>query len=127
MTTSLSIARALVLGSLGAFLALGDLRNRRIPNQGIALFTIASAAVYILKPSEFLAATACAILFAILLFPISLLRHKGLGGGDIKLIIALALLLGGLLHLTIEGIRLKSIPRSIAFAPALIGAAFLSL
>ena len=33
----------------------------------------------------------------------------------------------GLLHLTIEGIRLKSIPRSIAFAPALIGAAFLSL
>ena len=142
MTTSLSIARALVLGSLGAFLALGDLRNRRIPNQGIALFTVTSAAVYILKPSEFLAATACAILFAILLFPISLLRHKGLGGGDIKLIIALALLLGrgslilsmlilaslfGLLHLTIEGIRLKSIPRSIAFAPALLGAAFLSL
>jgi Flp pilus assembly protein protease CpaA len=142
MTTSLSIARALVLGSFGIILAWSDLRSRRIPNQGIALFTIASAAVYILKPSEFLVAAVCAILFAILLFPISLLRHKGLGGGDIKLIIALALLLGrgshilsmlilaslfGLLHLTIEGIRRRSIPRSIAFAPALIGAAFLSL
>jgi len=139
---SLTIARIVTLLTIGVALAWSDLRTRRIPNKGIALFTLASVATYIFKPSQFLVAVVCAILFAILLFPISLLRHKGLGGGDIKLIIVLALLLGrgsnivtmltlaslfAAVHLIIDWVRLQTRPKSIAFAPALIAGALLSL
>jgi len=139
---SLTIARIVTLLTIGVALAWSDLRTRRIPNKGIALFTLASVATYIFKPSQFLVAAVCAILFAILLFPISLLRHKGLGGGDIKLIIVLALLLGrgsnivtmltlasilAAVHLIIDWVRLQTRPKSIAFAPALIAGALLSL
>ena len=138
----LTIARIATLLTIGIALAWSDLRTRRIPNKGIALFTLASVATYIFKPSQFLVAALCAILFAILLFPISLLRHKGLGGGDIKLIIVLALLLGrganivtmltlasffAAVHLIIDWARLQTRPKSIAFAPALIAGALLSL
>ena len=139
---SLTIARIVTLLTIGVALAWSDLRTRRIPNKGIALFTLASVATYIFKPSQFLVAAVCAILFAILLFPISLLRHKGLGGGDIKLSIVLALLLGrgsnivamltlasilAAVHLIIEWVRLQTRPKAIAFAPALIAGALLSL
>jgi len=139
---SLTIARIVTLLTIGVALAWSDLRTRRIPNKGIALFTLASVETYIFKPSQFLVAAVCAILFAILLFPISLLRHKGLGGGDIKLIIVLALLLGrgsnivtmltlasifAAVHLIIDWVRLQTRPKSIAFAPALIAGALLSL
>jgi len=139
---SLTIARIVTLLTIGVALAWSDLRTRRIPNKGIALFTLASVATYIFKPSQFLVAAVCAILFAIVLFPISLLRHKGLGGGDIKLIIVLALLLGrgsnivtmltlasifAAVHLIIDWVRLQTRPKSIAFAPALIAGALLSL
>jgi len=139
---SLTIARIVTLLTIGLVLAWSDLRTRRIPNKGIALFTLASAAIYIFKPSQLYVAVVCAILFAMLLFPISLLRHKGLGGGDIKLIIALALLLGkgsnivamltlaslfAAIHLIIDWVRLQIRPNSIAFAPALIAGALLSL
>jgi Flp pilus assembly protein protease CpaA len=139
---SLTIARIVTLLTIGLVLAWSDLVTRRIPNKGIALFTVASAAVYSFNPSQFVVAVVCAILFAILLFPISMLRHKGLGGGDIKLIIVLALLLGrgsnivamltlaslfAAVHLTIDWVRLQTRPKSIAFAPALIAGALLSL
>ena len=139
---SVTIASIVTLLTIGLVLAWSDLRTRRIPNNGIAIFTLASAAIYIFKPSQLYVAVVCAILFAILLFPISLLRHKGLGGGDIKLIIALALLLGKVsnivamltlaslfaaIHLTIDWVRLQIRPNSIAFAPALIAGALLSL
>ena len=79
---------------------------------------------------------------ALLLFPFSLIRGAGLGAGDIKLIVLLALILGRVPHIiaalilaSIVGflqiavsvlIRRRSL-QSIAFAPALILGALLSI
>lgn len=83
----------------------------------------------------------CAIC-AILLFPLSLIRGAGLGAGDIKLIVLLALIIGriphiivalilasvvGLLQIAVTALVRRRSPQSIAFAPALILGALLSI
>ncbi len=131
----MNLNRYLLLVIFGLPISFVDFWSRRIPNQLVALLAIGGLLSYLAEPSAFLPAVICSILFAVILIPISLLRSGGLGAGDIKLIIVLALILGrgadiltalmvasllGLVHIAAVAIFTRRVSRSIAFGPWLI-------
>ena len=138
----MNLARYILVVLFGLPISVIDLRSRRIPNRLLALMGAGGVLIYLTAPRQLLAALICACLCALLLFPISLIRGAGLGAGDIKLIIALALILGrgahilaalilacvfGLIQIVVLALWRRKVPRSIAFAPALIAGALLAI
>lgn len=138
----MNLARYILVTLFGLPISVIDLRRRRIPNRLLLLMSVGGVLIYFIAPRQALAALICASLCALLLFPISLLRGAGLGAGDIKLIVALALILGrgahilaglilacvfGLIQIVVQALWRRKVPRSIAFAPALIAGALLTI
>lgn len=133
--------RYAVLLSLGSWIAWVDFRTRRIPNSLLLTMAVFTLAGYAFHSKLIFGAFGCALVFAIFTLPISLLRKRSLGGGDSKLIVMLAFLLGrgahmmsglilatifGAFHILILAMRDRHLPRGIPFAPALIIGALLS-
>lgn len=138
----MNLARYILVALFGLPISVIDLRSRRIPNRLLILMSGGGVLIYFTAPHQALAALICASFCALLLFPISLLRGTGLGAGDIKLIVALALILGrgahilaalilacifGLIQIVVQALWRRKIPRSIAFGPALIAGALLAI
>ncbi len=138
----MNLARYILVALFGLPISVIDLRSRRIPNRLLILMSVGGVLVYFSAPRHLLAALICTSFCALLLFPISLLRGAGLGAGDIKLIAALALILGrgahilaalilacifGLIQIVVQALWRRKVPRSIAFAPALIAGALIAI
>jgi prepilin signal peptidase PulO-like enzyme (type II secretory pathway) len=138
----MTISRFILLFFFGIVISYIDVRTRTIPNRLNLLFLILSLAIYGLHRHELPGALVTASFFALIFGFTLLLRRKGMGGGDMKLIVVLALLLGtagralsavilaGTIALVqIGALSLKNRRRSqsIAFAPALFIGALLSL
>ncbi len=127
--------RLLVLFLVGPAVVVMDIRHRRIPNRLLFLLTIATLAIYIAWPRELMSASLAGLVCALVLLPLFLSGWIGIGAGDIKLMIILALLLGNggrvLTAFTLASllacgqllytrISRGSFHRTIAFAPALV-------
>ena len=138
----MKIAQYLLLLSVGVWIAWIDLRTHKIPNVLLLIFAGLATSCHILKPNTAGVAIACAVVFAIIIIPISLITSRSLGAGDAKFIILLALLIGrgsqtlsaliigslfALLHMSFESIRQRELVRSIPFAPSLVIGALLAL
>jgi leader peptidase (prepilin peptidase) / N-methyltransferase len=138
----MAISRYLILSTVGLWISWVDLRTRRIPHSLLFAMLALTILLYLFNPRAIQQALLAALIFTIVLLPISLMRSRSLGGGDTKLIILLALLLGSgdrmitalffasifaLVYLPVYYLRDRSLPRSIAFAPALVCGALLSV
>ena len=142
----MTLFRYLDLLIFGSFIALSDVRSRRIPNRMLASFALITVIGYSLAPKELMIACASALVFALILLPLYLLsvRKKGLGmgGGDVKLIVVLALVLGrgdralgalllasliGLVQIIALSIKNRHFLTQIPFGPALIVGSLLAL
>ena len=137
--------RFLILLIFGILISIHDIRTRKIPNASLGIFAIASLAIYLRAPSQILSALLSAAIVAILLLPILFFRRdseSGIGGGDIKLIIVLTLLLGKggaliaalIVALFVAGFQIgllslirRRFARTLAFAPALFLGALLAI
>ena len=137
--------RFLILLIFGILISIHDIRTRKIPNASLGIFAIASLAIYLRAPGQILSALLSAAIVAILLLPILFFRRdseSGIGGGDIKLIIVLALLLGKggaliaalIVALFVAGFQIgllslirRRFARTLAFAPALFLGALLAI
>ena len=137
--------RFLILLIFGILISIHDIRTRKIPNSSLGIFAIASLAIYLRAPGQILSALLSAAIVAILLLPILFFRRdseSGIGGGDIKLIIVLALLLGKggaliaalIVALFVAGFQIgllslirRRFARTLAFAPALFLGALLAI
>jgi Flp pilus assembly protein protease CpaA len=101
-----------------------------------------SAILYIFNLHEMPKALMAALIFAVILLPLTLIRMRSLGAGDSKLILVLAMLLGSgdrtvsalifascfaLIQIALIYLRSRHWPKSIPFAPALIFGALLSV
>jgi len=135
-------SRFILLLLFGAVMSFIDIRTRTIPNRLNAAFFTLSLAIYGFHPRELPGALVTTAFFSLIFALILLLRRDGMGGGDMKLIVVLALLLGnagralsavilaGMIALVqIGALSLKNRRgiQSIAFAPALFIGALLSL
>ena len=138
----MNLARYLLVALFGLPISFTDIRTRRIPNRLLLLMGVGGLLSYLLAPEQIVAALICTLIFASLLFPISLLRGAGLGAGDIKLIVVLALIVGrgahilaalilasllGLIQIFVTALVQRKFPRGIPFAPALIAGALLAI
>jgi prepilin signal peptidase PulO-like enzyme (type II secretory pathway) len=136
------ISRIVLLILFGTVISVFDVRSRRIPNRLNLALLVLSLSLYAFHPRDLPGALATSAFFALILALTIITRREGFGGGDMKLIVVLALLLGnagralsalilaGLIALLQMGaIALKNRRRihSIAFAPALFIGALLSL
>jgi leader peptidase (prepilin peptidase)/N-methyltransferase len=137
--------RFLILLIFGILISIHDIRTRKIPNASLGIFAIASLAIYLRAPGQILSALLSVAIVAILLLPILFFRRdseSGIGGGDIKLIIVLALLLGKggaliaalIVALFVAGFQIgllslirRRFTRTLAFAPALFLGALLAI
>lgn len=137
--------RFLILLIFGILISIHDIRTRKIPNASLGIFAIASLAIYLRAPGQILSALLSAAIVAILLLPILFFRRdseSGIGGGDIKLIIVLTLLLGKggaliaalIVALFVAGFQMgllslirRRFARTLAFAPALFLGALLAI
>ena len=137
--------RFLILLIFGILISIHDIRTRKIPNASLGIFAIASLAIYLRAPGQILSALLSATIVAILLLPILFFRRdseSGIGGGDIKLIIVLTLLLGKggaliaalIVALFVAGFQIgllslirRRFARTLAFAPALFLGALLAI
>ncbi len=137
--------RFLILLIFGILISIHDIRTRKIPNASLGIFAIASLAIYLRAPGQILSALLSAAIVAILLLPILFFRRdseSGIGGGDIKLIIVLTLLLGKggaliaalIVALFVAGFQIgllslirRRFARTLAFAPALFLGALLAI
>ena len=138
----MTISRYLILLTIGIWIAWIDLRTRRIPTSLLLVMLGLSSTLYIFDIHVMPKALVAALIFAILLVPLSLLRVRSLGAGDSKLILVLAILLGSgdrtvsalifascfaLIQIALIYLRSRQWPKSIPFAPALIFGALLSV
>lgn len=137
--------RFLILLIFGILISIHDIRTRKIPNASLGIFAIASLAIYLRAPGQILSALLSATIVAILLLPVLFFRRdseSGIGGGDIKLIIVLTLLLGKggaliaalIVALFVAGFQIgllslirRRFTRTLAFAPALFLGALLAI
>ena len=137
--------RFLILLIFGILISIHDIRTRKIPNASLGIFAIASLAIYLRAPGQILSALLSATIVAILLLPVLFFRRdseSGIGGGDIKLIIVLTLLLGKggaliaalIVALFVAGFQIgllslirRRFTRTLAFAPALFIGALLAI
>ena len=138
----MTISRFTLLFVFGLVISFIDVRTRTIPNRLNGLFLILSLAIYGVHlhelPGALVTATFSALIFAFIM----LLRRGGMGGGDMKLIVVLALLLGNpgrtlsavilagviaLMQIGFLSLKSRRRIRSIAFAPALFIGALLSV
>lgn len=137
--------RFLILLIFGILISIHDIRTRKIPNASLGIFAIASLAIYLRAPGQILSALLSATIVAILLLPVLFFRRdseSGIGGGDIKLIIVLTLLLGKggaliaalIVALFVAGFQIgllslirRRFARTLAFAPALFLGALLAI
>ncbi len=137
--------RFLILLIFGILISIHDIRTRKIPNASLGIFAIASLAIYLRAPGQILSALLSATIVAILLLPVLFFRRdseSGIGGGDIKLIIVLTLLLGKggaliaalIVALFVAGFQIgllslirRRFTRTLAFAPALFLGALLAV
>jgi len=132
----------ILLITFGVPMTIIDIRRRIIPNYLVLTFFVATIAIYLFHRDKFVGAIISAIICALFLLPITLLRHRSLGAGDTKLMIGIALLLGrgdqailaflvaaviALIQVAYLSIRDRRWVRSIAFAPALIMGAILAV
>jgi len=138
----MTISRFTLLFLFGIVLSYIDVRTRTIPNRLNLLFLILSLAIYGLHLHELPGALVTASFFALIFTFTLLLRRKGMGGGDMKLIVILALLLGNpgrilsavilagfiaVVQIGVLSLKNRRRIRSIAFAPALFIGALLSV
>jgi Flp pilus assembly protein protease CpaA len=136
----MTIARYVVLLTLGMWIAWVDLRSRRIPNSLLLIMLGLSTFIYVFNIHQIVSAVLTLVIFALLLLPISLIRSRSLGAGDSKLILVLAVLLGrgdrmmsalicasfaALIQISFTYIKSRRWPGAIPFAPALICGALL--
>ncbi len=130
--------------TVGSFIAIKDLKYREISNRSIVTLLVLTLIGYSYSPHLLPKAGLTFLLALTMCIPIGALK-SGIGGGDIKLIAILALLLGTPLRFTVAMFfatfiagamyllkKFKSFrggisPNGIAFAPALIFAALISL
>jgi leader peptidase (prepilin peptidase) / N-methyltransferase len=136
------ISRIVLLILFGVVISVIDVRTRRIPNRLNLALLILSLILYAFHLRDLPSALVTSIFFALILALTVIPRREGFGGGDMKLIVVLAFLLGNagrtLSALILAGImallqigaltvtRRRRI-HSIAFAPALFIGALLSV
>ena len=138
----MTISRYLILLTLGIWISWIDLRTRRIPNSLLLTMLGLSSALYIFNIHVMAKAFVAALIFGLLLVPLTVIRMRSLGAGDSKLILVLAILLGSgdrtvsalvfascfaLIQIALIYLRSRHWPKSIPFAPALIFGALLSV
>jgi len=138
----MTISRYLILLTLGIWISWIDLRTRRIPNSLLLTMLGLSSALYIFNIHVMAKAFVAALIFGLLLVPLTVIRMRSLGAGDSKLILVLAILLGSgdrtvsalifasffaLIQIALIYLRSRQWPKSIPFAPALTFGALLSV